>query len=222
MWFLFYRTGEKWRKLRSMHGKQQAPANVYAYCPGFQAAAKRFVRNVNLHKDRDGYIDDLRQLIAYWAFEGNSVMVLVPLIIHHNIASVSFSLGTDVDVVKGDKASIADANALRQGLELFISSLNDFLAGPLFLHKYFPSKAVTNMSKGIETVRHISRKYAHAYLDKLKKSGNTETAHGQPLLEQWLIEGKMAEETAVAAAAGMLTAGMDTVGAIPCIRKFLW
>lgn len=66
-----YRTGEKWRKLRSMHGKQAAPANVYCYCPGFQQAAKRFVRNVNLQKDQDGYIDDLRQLISYWAFEGN-------------------------------------------------------------------------------------------------------------------------------------------------------
>ena len=62
-----------------MHGKQQVPANVYAYCPGFQTAAKRFVRNVDLHKDPDGYIDDLRQLIVYWAFEGNSILVLKPL-----------------------------------------------------------------------------------------------------------------------------------------------
>ena len=73
------RTGEKWRKLRSMHGKQLAPANVYAYCPGFQAAGKRFVRNVNLQKNHDGYINDLRQLIVYWAFEGNYITVHKPL-----------------------------------------------------------------------------------------------------------------------------------------------
>ena len=58
-----------------MHGKQQAPANVYAYCPGFQAAAKRFVRNVNLmKKDQEGHVDDIRQLITYWAFEGNCIL----------------------------------------------------------------------------------------------------------------------------------------------------
>ena len=130
------------------------------------------------------------------------------------IASASFSLGADVDIVKGDKASAADANTLREGLELFISSLNDFSINPLFLHKYFPSKIVNDMNKGYEAMMHVAKKYSHAYLEKLKKSGNTETAHGQPLLEQWLIEGKMTEVNALISTAGMLAAGVDTVGAM--------
>ena len=68
------------------------------------------------------------------------------------------------------------------------------------------------MRKGFESMMDIATKYSRPYLDKLKKSGNTETVHGQPLLEQWLIEGKMTEETAVISAAGMLAAGVDTVG----------
>ena len=128
------------------------------------------------------------------------------------IASANFSLGADVDIVKGDEASIADANSLREGLGLYISSLNDFLFDPLFLHKYFPSKTINNLSKGFEIITHISTKYARTFMDKLKESGNTETAHGQPLLEQWLIEGKMTEEAAVISAGGMMAAGVDTVG----------
>ena len=115
--------------------------------------------------------------------------------------------------MKGDGATVDDANALRQAMELFLSSLGDFM-GATFIHKYFPSKVVNNMDKGLDRMRNVTKKYSTAYLDKLKKSGNTEIVYGQPLLEQWLIEGKMTEENAVKSAGGMLAAGVDTVGPI--------
>ena len=50
------------------------------------------------------------------------------------------------------------------------------------------------------------------YVSDIKASAAvSEKAHGMSLLEQWLIEGNMSLDEAVANAVGMLGAGMDTV-----------
>ena len=46
------------------------PANVYGYCPGFNEASKRFIRNVYDTQSDDGTVNDVRDLIRYWSLEG--------------------------------------------------------------------------------------------------------------------------------------------------------
>ena len=67
---LFSRKGEKWRKSRSKLGKQLLPANVLGYCPGFNKVSDRMIRNIRDTQDEDGYVEDMRTLVAYWSLEG--------------------------------------------------------------------------------------------------------------------------------------------------------
>ena len=69
------RSGEKWKQLRSLHGKQHAPANVYGYIPGFNRATDRFLQNIVKAQDESGYVHDVKNLITYWSFDGISFVI---------------------------------------------------------------------------------------------------------------------------------------------------
>ena len=124
-----------------------------------------------------------------------------------------------MDIVKGGEASTADTNQLRQAVETFSSSIHDFHMAPFFLFKYLPSKVVNDMNKAYDIMLQVGMKHCNAYLGKLRNSGNTEIFHGQPLLEQWLIEGKLTETNAIKSAAEMLIAGVDTVSTITILHS---
>ena len=74
---LFVRSGEKWKQLRSLHGKQHAPSNVYGYIPGFNRATDRFLQNIVKAQDENGYVHDVKNLITYWSFEGKELTIFV-------------------------------------------------------------------------------------------------------------------------------------------------
>ena len=76
----------------------------------------------------------------------------------------------------------------------------------------FPTSSYKRFNEGLDQVYKIGHKYASKYVSDIKASAAvSEKAHGMSLLEQWMIEGNMSPDEAVAHAVSMLGAGMDTV-----------
>ena len=69
-----YSSGKSWRDLRSNHGKQLMPQNVYNYIPGFTRAADRFVNHMLRLANDEGYVEDIHSLVLNWSMEGRELI----------------------------------------------------------------------------------------------------------------------------------------------------
>ena len=184
------------------------PANVYGYCPGFNEVSKRFIRNVYDTQSDDGTVNDVRDLIRYWSLEGIIFYENFDVGCLCSIVAAHFAFGVDLDCKRDEHGY---AKEIQDGIQAFIESLFE-LQTALPLYKVFPTSSYKKFNEGLDQVYKIGHKYASKYVSDIKASAAvSEKAHGMSLLEQWLIEGNMSLDEAVANAVGMLGAGMDTV-----------
>ena len=46
------------------------PANVYSYLPGMNRVTTRLMKNLEISKDQQQYVEDVGQFLSNWAMEG--------------------------------------------------------------------------------------------------------------------------------------------------------
>ena len=118
--------------------------------------------------------------------------------------SAKFVYNKDLGVIDsscGDK----DTFAFVRAVQTFMGSIIK-VGFALPLYKIFPTKLYRDLTGAIKEVFSYGNKIAE---ELLARSPNSDGAVG--LLEQWLAEGKLSKDRAVALSIEMFLAGVDTV-----------
>ncbi|XP_019856590.1 PREDICTED: probable cytochrome P450 12c1, mitochondrial [Amphimedon queenslandica] len=190
-----FQTGKEWLTNRSKATKQALPANVFSYCSGFNKVAKQFIRNVHEIQNKDGTVNDIRDLVRYWSLE----------------AGAHFTFGVNLDSQCDEDGH---AKELQNATGAVIDSLYE-LQTAFPLYKIVATSSYKQFNRGLDKVYEIGRKYADKYISDIKTRAalKKERVHGTSLIEQWLIEGNMSQDEAIGNAISMLAAGLDTTAA---------
>lgn len=65
-----FRTGEKWKKLRSALDKTATPRNVQTYMPAINKLFQNFITYLRKSRDDAGFVDDIDQPLKMLLMEG--------------------------------------------------------------------------------------------------------------------------------------------------------
>ena len=68
-----FRTGEKWKKLRSALDKAATPRNVQSYTPAIDKIFQRFIAYLRRSRDDAGFVDDIDQPLKMLLMEGECI-----------------------------------------------------------------------------------------------------------------------------------------------------
>ena len=182
-----------WKKLQSAMRKQVTPRRVTQFTQPLCTVADSLCEYIKNTRDSNGWMEDIWRPMQNWALKG--------------ITKIVFD--EDMD-------TFSDKDAQTQ--EFIEAALNAGLAfgevnRALPIYKIFPTKPYKDFVRCISISRDLAKQLLNNHYEKIKKdieSGIVDEDVAVGLLDQWLIEGKLTEEEAIAQACDMLGAGLDT------------
>ena len=190
---LVFAGGETWKKFRSAMSKQVVPRALYNFTPSLYSVARDLCQHLSYKKDAHGTVANIQEDLQNWALK--------------SVTRVVFE--EDIDTLSG-KDPVA---------KKFVSTAVDFVASlnkintALPIYHLFPTKPYKEYVQGVKSIQHLGKQMLVQQYTKLQdtmKSGTVGEMERIGLLNQWLIEGQLSEEEAIAQAFGMLAAGTDT------------
>ena len=65
-----FRTGEKWKRLRSALDKAATPRNIQSYTPAINKVFQKFIAYLRRSRNDAGFVDDIDQPLKMLLMEG--------------------------------------------------------------------------------------------------------------------------------------------------------
>ena len=190
---LVFAGGQTWKKFRSAMSKQVAPRALHSFTPALYSVARDLCQHLSYKKDAQGTVANIQKDLQNWALKSVTRLVF----------------DEDIDTLSGKDPL---AKKFVSTAVNFVASLNKITTA-LPIYHLFPTKPYKEYVRGVISIQQLGKQMLAQHYAKLQdamKSGTVDELEKTGLLNQWLAEGKLSEEEAIAQAFGLLAAGTDT------------
>ena len=183
-----------WKRLRSAMTKQVTPRRVTHFTEPLSLVSDSLCEHIRNTRDANGWMTDIWRPMQNWALRGTTKIVF------------------DEDIDTFSDKNVLQTEEFFKVVTAFISSLSE-ISRALPIYKIYPTKPYKNYVNNLNRLRELGRQFLTNRFDKLQRDiemGIVDEDVAVGLLHQWLIEGKLTEDEALAQACDMLGAGVDT------------